>query len=81
MTEEGLKKTDNELIHIGAPIPFDRDLFLKNLETLMKASYANDDNIREMLIAMVPTYHPVDNKPTAPVVAVYDAADKPKAVG
>ena len=81
MTEEGLKKTDNELIHIGAPIPFDRDLFLKNLETLMKASYANDDNIREMLIAMVPTYHPVDNKPTAPVVTVYDAADKPKAVG
>ena len=81
MTEEGLKKTDNELIHIGAPIPFDRDLFLKNLGTLMKASYANDDNIREMLIAMVPTYHPVDNKPNAPVVAVYDAADKPKAVG
>ena len=68
MTEEGLKKTDNELIHIGAPIPFDQDQFLKNLTTLMNAAYANDDGIRALVMDMVPTYHPVDNK--APQFAV-----------
>lgn len=62
MAEEGLKKTDNELIHIGAPIPFDQDRFLKNLTTLMNAAYANDDGIRSLVMDMVPTYHPVDNK-------------------
>ena len=59
MAEEGLKKTDNDLIHIGAPVPFDRDLLFKNLGTLMKAAYANDAHIRDLLIGMVPTYHPV----------------------
>ncbi len=68
MTEEGLKKTDNELIHIGAPIPFDQDRFLKNLTVLMNAAYANDDGIRTLVMGMVPTYHPVDNK--APQFAV-----------
>ena len=68
MTEEGLKKTDNELIHIGAPIPFDQDQFLKNLTVLMNAAYANDDGIRTLVMSMVPTYHPVDNK--APQFAV-----------
>ena len=68
MTEEGLKKTDNELIHIGAPIPFDQDQFLKNLTILMNAAYANDDGIRALVMGMVPTYHPVDNK--APQFAV-----------
>ena len=78
MTEEGLRKTDNELIHIGAPIPFDQDRFLKNLETLMNAAYANDDNIRELLIGMVPTYHPVDNGASKPTITVYGAAREPE---
>lgn len=68
MTEEGLKKTDNELIHIGEPIPFDQDQFLKNLTVLMNAAYANDDGIRALVMGMVPTYHPVENK--APQYAV-----------
>ena len=68
MAEEGLKKTDNELIHIGAPIPFDHDLFLKNLETLMNAAYANDNNIRELIMGMVPTYHPAGNCETVTVI-------------
>ena len=68
MAEEGLKKTDNDLIHIGAPIPFDHDLFLKNLETLMNAAYANDNNIRELIMGMVPTYHPAGNCETVTVV-------------
>lgn len=31
MAEEGLKKTRNELIHIGCPIPFEVETFLKEL--------------------------------------------------
>lgn len=39
MAEEGLKKTRNELIHIGCPIPFEVETFLKELETLMGMAY------------------------------------------
>ena len=35
MAEEGLKKTRNELIHIGCPIPFDIEEFLGELDELM----------------------------------------------
>ena len=58
MAEEGLKKTDNELIHIGRPIPFDEDLFLRQMESLMEAAYNNQENIRTVVASMVPTYHP-----------------------
>lgn len=71
MAAEGLKKTDNELIHIGEPIPFDHELLFRNLGTLMKAAYANDDHIRELLIGMVPTYHPASNGMDKPSITVF----------
>jgi FlaA1/EpsC-like NDP-sugar epimerase len=71
MAAEGLKKTDNELIHIGEPIPFDHELLFRNLGTLMKAAYANDDHIRELLIGMVPTYHPASNGTDKPSITVF----------
>lgn len=58
MAEEGLKKTRNELIHIGCPIPFEVETFLKELETLMGMAYINADNIREKVAEIVTTYHP-----------------------
>lgn len=58
MAEEGLKKTKNELIHIGCPIPFDIDQFLGELNNLMEAAYKNRENIRELVEKMVNTYHP-----------------------
>ena len=58
MAEEGLKKTENELIHIGCPIPFDIEEFLKELDALMEAAYKNDDKIRERVEQIVTTYHP-----------------------
>ncbi|MFQ7825306.1 MAG: polysaccharide biosynthesis protein, partial [Anaerobutyricum hallii] len=58
MAEEGLKKTRNELIHIGCPIPFEVETFLKELETLMDMAYINADNIREKVAEIVKTYHP-----------------------
>ena len=57
MAEEGLKKTENEMIHIGCPIPFDVDVFLAQLETLMEAAYSNRENIREIVEKIVVTYH------------------------
>ena len=58
MAEEGMKKTANELIHIGNPIPFDTEEFLSQLKKLMQAAYGNDDDIRIAVAAMVPTYRP-----------------------
>lgn len=56
MAEEGMKKTPNDLIHIGCPIAFDTEEFLEDLEELMKIAYTNDENIREYVQKMVPTY-------------------------
>ena len=59
MAEEGLRKTDNALIHIGCPIPFDTDDFLRNLGSLMNIAYSNKEGeIRGMVARMVSTYHP-----------------------
>lgn len=59
MAEEGLKKTENDLIHIGCPIPFDVDTFLRQLDGLMEMAYKNKENIRDTVQKMVSTYHPV----------------------
>ena len=64
MAEEGMKKTDNDLIHIGKPIPFDISKFLGQLTELAQASYENSPHIVEMVEEIVPTFHPVGNKPT-----------------
>ena len=58
MAEEGLKKTKNDLIHIGCPIPFDTDEFLKDLEELLDAAYKNKDDMKERVQKVVKTYHP-----------------------
>ena len=58
MAEEGLKKTRNELIHIGCPIPFDIEEFLGELDELMEAAYKNKEDIRERVERIVKTYHP-----------------------
>ena len=59
MAEEGLQKTDNDLIHIGKPIAFDEAQFLKQLEKLMEVAYANkEDKIRSLVQETVSTYHP-----------------------
>ena len=59
MAEEGLKKTKNELIHIGCPIPFDIEEFLKQLDELLEAAYKNKNDMRERVQKVVTTYHPV----------------------
>lgn len=56
MAEEGLKRTENELIHIGMPIPFDVEEFLAQLDELAERAYANAGNIREKVAEIVTTY-------------------------
>ena len=65
MAEEGLQKTENDLIHIGKPIPFDTTVFLKQMEELAKASYENSEDIMEMVEKIVPTFHPAGKQPDA----------------
>ena len=71
MAEEGLKTTENKLIHIGKPVEFDTDVFLKNLDDLMLAAYANKGNIIGMVEDMVSTFHPEGRKPKGIKDSVY----------
>ena len=56
MAEEGMKDTDNKLIHIGKSIEFDEDEFREKLAKLDRASRADSDSIREIVKEVVPTY-------------------------
>lgn len=58
MAEEGLKKTKNDLIHIGCPIPFDINEFLDELDGLLDAACRNEDDMKERVQKIVSTYHP-----------------------
>ena len=63
MSEEGLRTTPNQMIHIGSPIPFDEDLFLTELQELMAVSYAGQENeIRRLVAQIVPTYRPIQER-------------------
>ena len=57
MAEEGIRKTENEKIHIGCPIKFDINRFLDDLDDLMDAAYANTRDIKRLVAGMVNTYH------------------------
>ncbi|MBQ8217633.1 MAG: polysaccharide biosynthesis protein [Oscillospiraceae bacterium] len=58
MAAEGLEKTANDLIYVGHPIDFDADGFLGRMNELREAAYSNDENIRELIMDMAPTYRP-----------------------
>lgn len=57
MDEEGLQSTENERIHIGKPIEFDEDEFLRDLEDLYQAAYAETDHMKKIVKKIVPTYN------------------------
>ena len=46
------------------PIPFNIEVFLKQLEELAHESYNNCDDIVERVEKVVPTFHPVGANPT-----------------
>lgn len=57
MAEEGLKETENKLIHIGQPIEFDENEFFAALDDLRKAMYDDSVDMRAIVSDIVPTYH------------------------
>ena len=57
MEEEGLKGTENELIHLGRPLEFQEEEFLKDLEELYQEAYAETDQMKRIVKKIVPTYH------------------------
>ena len=62
--EEGLQKTENDLIYIGKPLEFDENFFLEELKKLEKAAIDENFDIKEIVSHIVPTYHirPEDKK-------------------
>ena len=58
MSEEGMKETENKLIHIGKPIEFDERKFFVQLKQLKDAVENEADDIRGMIQEIVPTYVP-----------------------
>ena len=56
MNEEGLRETENKLIHIGNPIEMDDDWFRDMLHRLDEASKSESDDIRTLVSQAVPTY-------------------------
>ena len=58
MAEEGLRTTQNGRISIARPLSFDVAAFEAGLTRLRDAAYAESENIRELVAALVPTYTP-----------------------
>ncbi|MBQ8236617.1 MAG: polysaccharide biosynthesis protein [Oscillospiraceae bacterium] len=56
MDEEGMKETENKLIHIGCPIEMDDGWFRAQLHELDEASKEESDRICELVSRIVPTY-------------------------
>lgn len=55
--EEGLQKTENDLIFIGKPIEFDRKEFFIHLKELKKKAYEDDPEMKSVVKQIVPSYH------------------------
>lgn len=62
MDEEGMQKTENNLIYIGKPIAMNDEAFQNDLVHLQEASSNNAQDIEEIVSKIVPTYHPTTNK-------------------
>ena len=56
MKEEGLKETDNHLIHIGKPIELDEDSLFDTLKTIETVMSDDSVDIRSYIEDLVPTY-------------------------
>ena len=57
MSEEGLKETENHLIHVAEPIKFDSEEFIKNLRGLLNLAYNNEAaEVVQKIRETVPTF-------------------------
>ena len=62
MDEEGLRETENKLIHIGKPIEIDEEQFFVHLNQLKRAVTEECSNTKELIQEIVPTYNPQREK-------------------
>ena len=69
MDEEGLKDTENKLIHIGKPIEMDDEWFRERLHALDEASRQESDHMKRIVAEIVPTYQYTGEKDKTPVPA------------
>ena len=56
MAEEGLQKTENGLISIAKPIPFDEESFWKTLDKLYVEAHGETERMKQSVKELVPTY-------------------------
>ena len=56
MSEEGMRNTANDMIHIGSPLDINQKVFLRQLQELQTACEDNYADIRDMVQQIVPTY-------------------------
>lgn len=61
MDEEGIQKTENDLIYVGQPILFDEENFLGQLDDLFRAASENQPNLKEQTRQLCGTYTITDN--------------------
>lgn len=61
MEEEGLKETDNHMIHIGKPINFDEEEYFRQLEVLRKMVKEEMSGVKEVVAQIVTTYMPQED--------------------
>lgn len=58
MAEEGLKGTENEMIHIGEPLKFSYEKFKQQLEQLDEVSKKSPEEVKALVKEIVDTYQP-----------------------
>lgn len=56
MDEEGLDKTENELISIGKPLVFDEENFFNELSILKQTAYTENSEMKKAVADIVKTY-------------------------
>ncbi len=56
MDEEGLARTENDLISVAKPIEMDDELFFKKLDKIYGDAYSEGEDIRSCISEIVPTY-------------------------
>jgi len=62
MDEEGIQKTENDLIFVGQPITFDEEHFLSKLSDLFAAATRNQPDLKEQTSELCETYQFTENR-------------------
>ena len=65
LSEEGLTRTKNKLIHIGHPIEIDEEILFRTLEEMHKDMSDDNYDMRKLVKQIVPTYSYTEKKNTS----------------